>query len=143
MRFQVPQFIEVESKLFGPLTMKQFVYLVGGAGSLFLLYISPLPSFIALLIGLPIGGLALALAFQKVNGQPFIKVVENAIAYAISSKLYIWKKEEKKMKIESIDDLNKRTKEAIQPKDPLGVPKLTKSKLKDLAWSLDIKKETR
>ena len=32
MRFQVPQFIEIESKIFGPLTFKQFIYLAGGGG---------------------------------------------------------------------------------------------------------------
>ena len=38
MRFQVPQFIEIESKIFGPLTLKQFIYLIGGGGIIFILY---------------------------------------------------------------------------------------------------------
>ena len=41
MRFLVPQFIEVEDKLFGPLSFRQFVYLVGSigfAGALYALY---------------------------------------------------------------------------------------------------------
>ena len=32
MRFEVPQFIEIEDKIFGPFTWKQFVYLAGGVG---------------------------------------------------------------------------------------------------------------
>ena len=32
MRFEVPQFIEIEDKIFGPFTWKQFVYLGGGIG---------------------------------------------------------------------------------------------------------------
>jgi len=32
MRFEVPQFIEVEDKIFGPFTWKQFIYLMGGEG---------------------------------------------------------------------------------------------------------------
>ncbi|NCT02072.1 PrgI family protein, partial [Candidatus Parcubacteria bacterium] len=32
MRFEVPQFIEVEDKIFGPLTWRQFLYLSGGLG---------------------------------------------------------------------------------------------------------------
>ncbi|TSC80302.1 MAG: hypothetical protein G01um101429_152 [Parcubacteria group bacterium Gr01-1014_29] len=32
-QFQVPQFIEVEDKIFGPLTTKQFFYLLGGGGT--------------------------------------------------------------------------------------------------------------
>ncbi len=34
MRFEVPQFIDVEDKIFGPFTFKQFLYLAGGAGLL-------------------------------------------------------------------------------------------------------------
>ena len=38
MRFQVPQFIEIEDKIFGPLTIKQFIYIAGGAGLCFILF---------------------------------------------------------------------------------------------------------
>ncbi|HDO23728.1 MAG TPA: PrgI family protein, partial [bacterium] len=95
MRFQVPQFIEVESKIFGPLTLKQFIYLAGGAGIIFLLYVI-LPFFLMFLFTIPVGALALALAFYKPNNRPFIKMVENALHYASDAKIYIWKKKEKK-----------------------------------------------
>ena len=39
MDYQVPQFIEVEDKLVGPLTFKQFVYLAGGAGICVILFV--------------------------------------------------------------------------------------------------------
>ena len=45
MQFQVPQFIEIEDKIFGPLTFKQFIYLAGGGGLCFLLY-TILPFFL-------------------------------------------------------------------------------------------------
>src|SRR3990172_12458701 len=38
MQFQVPQFIEIEDKIFGPLTFKQFIYVAGGAGACYLLW---------------------------------------------------------------------------------------------------------
>ena len=38
MRFQVPQFIEVEDKIFGPLTLKQFLYTAGGAAVGFIIW---------------------------------------------------------------------------------------------------------
>ena len=130
MRYQVPQFIEVESKIFGPLTLKQFIYLAGGAGILFLLYVV-LPIWLVFLLGLPIAGFSLAIAFYKVNNQPFIKVVENALKYLSSARLYLWKKTRPKFEIK------KELKEAPQ----IYIPKITKSKLKDLAWSLDIKEK--
>ena len=38
MQFKVPQFIDVEDKLFGPVTFKEFVYLAGGAGLIYVIY---------------------------------------------------------------------------------------------------------
>ena len=133
MRFQVPQFIEVESKIFGPLTLKQFIYLAGGAGIVFLLYIS-LPFFFVILFGIPVAAFAIALAFYKMNNQPFIKVIENALHFSSAPKVYTWKKQEAKKKAQAQPQSSKAG-------GQIYVPKLTKSKLKDLSWSLDIKEE--
>lgn len=135
MRFQVPQFIEVESKIFGPLTFKQFVYLAGGAGIIFLLHIA-LPFFLTVMLAAPVGGLAVALAFYKVHNRPFIEVMQNAFRYFTSPKIYIWKKEKPPAGSAAAQLLAPRAKE--QPVQPY-IPKLTKNKLKELAWSLDIK----
>ena len=97
MRFQVPQFIEIEDKLFGPLTFKQFVYVAGGVGLSVILFLF-LPTFLAIIIALPIVLFAAALAFYKVNSKPFVNVVEAFVKYTLTNKLYIWKKEEKAVK---------------------------------------------
>jgi hypothetical protein len=131
MRFQVPQFIEVEDKIFGPLTFKQFVYLAGGAGICVVLFIL-LPRFLAILISLPIAAFSGALAFYKFNDKPFIHFIEAFFNYSLKSKLYIWKKEEKKA-VGSKED------EASKPIEQVYVPKLSESKLRELTWSLDIK----
>lgn len=130
MQFQVPQFIEVEDKIFGPFTLKQMIYVAGSAGAAFVLW-TLLPHFIAILIASPIIALGLALAFLKVNKRPFINVVESAFSYIINSRLYIWKKVPKKIKKE--EKGTEKEKERVQ-----FVPKLSESKLKDLSWSLDI-----
>lgn len=130
MRFQVPQFIEVEDKIFGPLTFKQFIYIGGGVGAC-VVFFTFLPNFIAFLLSAPVAIFALALAFYKVNDKPFINVVEAFIRYTYKDKLYLWKKEEKKpvAKIAA----------AAKPLEQVYVPKLSESKLKELTWSLDIK----
>lgn len=130
MRFQVPQFIEVEDKIFGPLTLKQFIYLAGAGGIAFMLW-TLLPKFLAILIGGPIVALALALAFYKVNNRPFINVMESAFSYLTSNRLYVWKQRVRKKE--------KEKKEELKKENLLQVPKLSESKLKDIAWSLDIK----
>lgn len=129
MRFQVPQFIEVEDKIFGPFTFKQFVYLAGGGGIAFIVW-QALPTFLALPIIVAVGALSLALAFYKVNERPFIAMIESAFRYFTKSRLYTWKKEREPRVV----------KKEAEEKAPVGlaVPKVAKSKLKDIAWSLDV-----
>ena len=129
MRYQVPQFIEVEDKIFGPFTFRQFVYLSGGVGFVVILY-TFLPVFFVVILGGPILIVSLALAFFKVNNRPFVNAVEAFMRFTLNKKLYLWKKKEKEVK--------RKTREEQAPVTP-HVPKLSDSKLKDLAWSLDIK----
>lgn len=129
MRYEVPQFIEVEDKVFGPLTIKQFLYLIGGAGLSYLLWVS-FPAFIAVLLIIPVAGLALALAFYQVNNRPFAQVIENSIQYFFSNKLYLWKKEPK--------PIVRKVAEMAAKNEPSYIPKLSQSKLKDIAWGLDV-----
>lgn len=130
MRFQVPQFIEVEDKIFGPLTLKQFIYLLGGAGLSFIIYKFIGNFYLSILLILPVIGFSLALTFYKINNKPFINVVEAAFNYYLGSKLYIWKKVEKPVVAKQAE---------TNPTSDFYVPKLSDSKLKDLTWSLDIK----
>ena len=132
MRFQVPQFIEVEDKIFGPLTIKQFIYLLGGAGLSFIIYTFIKSLIIDVILIVPIIGFVLALAFYKVNNKPFINVVEAAFNYYFGNKLYIWKKVEKPI-------VARKAEESAGMNPDFYVPKLSDSKLKDLTWSLDIK----
>lgn len=133
MRYQVPQFIEVEDKIFGPLTLKQFIYLAGGGGLSFLVY-AFLDSFTLAVIPIVIiMGISATLAFFKINNKSFITIVEAAFKYYIGGKLYIWKKEEKKAR--TVTDPATEAKNYAS----VLVPKISNSKLKDLSWSLDIK----
>lgn len=128
MRYQVPQFIDIEDKVIGPLTVKQFVYLAGGAGMCFILY-SLLPLLMAILLMAAVVPLSLALAFYKINNKPFIDFLESAFMFYTRNNLYIWKKEDKKI-------IQKKAEEAAL--NQVYVPKLSDSKLKELSWSLDI-----
>lgn len=131
MQYQVPQFIEVEDKIFGPLTLRQFIYLAGGAGLSFIFY-RFLPSLIFAIIPIIIVmAFSVTLAFYKINNKPFINVVEAAFKYFTSSKLYIWKKIDNKV--------SGNTAQEARQYASIMVPKISDSKLKDLTWSLDIK----
>ncbi|MBP9760063.1 MAG: PrgI family protein [Candidatus Pacebacteria bacterium] len=127
MRFSVPQFIDVEDKIFGQLTLKQAIYLAGGAGVIVTLFIR-LGFMWSVLLGGPVGILAFALAFVKINNRPFYLVIYSAFFYSIHDKLYLWKKVPKKKEVV--------TQEPEKVEQPF-VPKVSQSRLKELAWSLD------
>lgn len=91
MRFEVPQFIEIEDKIFGPLTWRQFLYLGGGVGMGAVLFFTT-NFIIFLIIGLPLALLAGALAFYPVNNRPFSFFLEAIIGYLKGQKLYLWKR---------------------------------------------------
>ena len=131
MQFQVPQFLEVEDKILGPLTFRQFVFIAGGVGFAYVLY-RLLPLILAAPLIAGVGGLAAALAFFQFNGRPFILAMENAFYYFIHPKLYLWNNEHKKR------DLVKKADVPTSAAAALYVPRLSESKLHDLAWSLDI-----
>jgi len=128
MQFKVPQFIDIEDKLFGPFTFYQFTYLVGGAGMIFIAY-KLLPFFIAIFLIIPIAVLAGLLVFYKINNKPFIYYLQAGITYALGTKLYIWKQ-----RLVKHTDL----KEDAAPERTSIVPVSSASTLKDLSWKLEV-----
>lgn len=141
MQFQVPQFIEVEDKIFGPLTLKQFIYIAGAAGISFVLY-EFTPIIVAIPLILMVLALSWALGWWKPNGKPFINVMESAFKYFFTSKLYIWKKVNRRpeaQKAKTAGEVAAAEAEAAKKYAGVMVPKISDSRLKDLAWSLDIK----
>jgi hypothetical protein len=129
MRFQVPQFTDVEDKIVGPLTFKQFIYIAGSAGACVVFYYLIPWKIIAFILMVPVIIFGGALAFYKVNNRPFIRVVESYVKYFLTQKLYIWK--------HSAHSVSSSSKDAGSG-DLL--PSLGNSKLKDITWNLDVKK---
>jgi len=127
MEYQVPQFIEVKDKIFGPLTLKQFVFVAGGIG-LSVILILYLPTFIGVILSIPVAALTGALAFYKVNNKSFVDVLEAAFNFYTKDRLYLWKKEPHEIEAAPIAPAVERQK-----------LELSRGRLKELAWSLDIK----
>lgn len=93
MRFEVPQFIEIEDKIFGPFTWKQFVYLGGGVGFAVVLLVTA-PFYIFVLVGAPIAALAGALAYYPINNRPFSVFLESIFNFYKSRRFYYWRKKD-------------------------------------------------
>lgn len=123
----------MEDKIFGPLTLKQFIYVAGGAGLSAVIYFTLDNLVFSTVPMIIIMACSLALAFYKVNSKPLINVVEAAVRYWVGSKLYIWKKEPTKRPPTPEEEMRQAKNYAS-----VMVPKISDSKLKDLSWSLDI-----
>ena len=87
MRFQVPQFIETETKIVGPFTLKQFLFVAGGISMIVVEYMI-LPGMFFVVLALLTGGFFAALAFLKINDQPFLNYFAYFLAYLFGAKRY-------------------------------------------------------
>jgi|SRR3989344_4194643 len=133
-QYQVPQFIELEDRIIGPLTLKQFLYLAF-AGALLFVFWFLFAFYIWVIIALPIAALAAAFAFLKINDRPFVYFFLAFIQYFTKPKLYIFSSAAGK------EALKKQTpeKERIKTETPeITEKKITPSKLKELALNLDV-----
>jgi hypothetical protein len=93
MRFAVPQFIEHQAKIIGPMTFGQFIYVAVAGGVCFILYfIIPFSFFIGACVVI-LGG-AGALAFLKINGRELPSVLGSFLKFNFMPKMYIWKKKD-------------------------------------------------
>ncbi len=132
----MPQFIEVEDKLIGPLTLKQFIY-IAGAGGLCVVFFVYTPILLALLLSGLVVALAAALSFYRVNGKSFIEMLEAGFNYYTGAKFFLWKHKDPSMKEQSVTAAAAAAaEEAARP--IRGTPRLTRGKLSELAWSLDV-----
>ncbi len=119
----VPQFIDIEPKIIGPIGPRQLIILIASAGLIFLCY--RLSSLIIFIVEtLFICGLGGCLAFLKVNGRPFHYLILNLIQAYRLPHLRVWKKElipvrmkkEKKIKEIEIEAKEVSRRKVLSPK---------------------------
>lgn len=92
-QFVVPQFIDVEDKIIGSITTRQFLIILGTALILFIDYkIMRFAYFVV--TGLPIAGIAATFAFARVNGAPFHLFFLNMLQTTRRPHSRVWYKDE-------------------------------------------------
>lgn len=136
MQFQVPQFLDVEDKVIGPLTIKQFLYIAGSVG---LGYICSRIPFIGWFLALGCVGLGGALGFYRPNKKPFVNMIESAFNYIKNVRRYVWKRSEKTLMPTELNLNNFQTTIKVGSLPIAG----TGNKLSDLTWSMDVSTETK
>ena len=136
MQFQVPQFLDVEDKIVGPFTLKQFLYLIGSVGLAYMTwrYIT----FLGIQYLLALGWVALggSLAFYRPNKKPLVYMIESAFNFIKSDRRFIWRRR-KQEKMETHLDLGNFQSTTIGV-GALPVSTSGQSKLNDLTWSMDV-----
>lgn len=90
-QFIVPQFIENEDKIIGPITVRQFLICLVAAGILFVEY-KVLTTAYFILAAVITAALAGVFGFLKINGQPFHFFFLNFIQSQIRPALRVWNK---------------------------------------------------
>ncbi|MFA5995137.1 MAG: PrgI family protein [Patescibacteria group bacterium] len=130
MQFAVPQFIEVESKVIGPISVRQFIILLVSAGLAFLLYeILSLALFIV--PGIIVVGFGIVLAFVKINSQPFHVFLLSIVQTLKQPRLSVW--QHVTMKYTQKTGRQKKGDNT----DTTAKPELTSSRLAELSLMVD------
>ncbi len=95
MQFKVPQNIDMADRIVGPLTLIQFLYLLVGGIIVYALFstIAPINPTLFLALAAPITLFSLALAFLKIQDQPFPKFVAAFFVYVRRPKARVWFKD--------------------------------------------------
>lgn len=91
-QFVVPQFLDVEAKIIGPITGRQFVILMAIVLLEFIIYSIFLNILVVLLLGLPVLVIGLVFAFARVNGQPFHFIALNMLQTLRRPSIRVWDK---------------------------------------------------
>jgi hypothetical protein len=90
-QFEVPQFIDLESKIVGPLTLRQFAFVAAPALiSFFLFFLLNTVIWVIMFIIFMIVGAAFA--FIKINSRPLYVLALLAIKFFWHPKMFLWKR---------------------------------------------------
>jgi|TARA_Y100000310_G_C20696771_1_gene826264 hypothetical protein len=105
-QFVVPQFIDVEDKIIGPITTRQFIIGVIAAALVFVSYkLSDLTLFI--IQTLFIVGIYALIGFVKINGRPFYYFTISVLQLLLRPGLRVWMKKDQPIKVKAKDKSKK------------------------------------
>lgn len=127
MQFNIPQFIDKEDKIVGPLTAKQLGWLFSAGGIILVLW-AFLDNSALIAAAIPIALIFGALAFYRPHNQPLLSFIFASVHYFMRPKMYVWKR---------IPEQTKTVKKAV-PK--IAVPErkeLNQKKIEEISKLLD------
>lgn len=127
-QYVVPQFLDVEAKIIGPVTARQFLILLAVLLTEFIIYRVFLSLFAILGLGIPVLVLGLIFAFFRVNGQPFHFIALNVVQTLRRPSLRVW---DKTLSDSDLRVFLKKDDKPLPPPPPHKAP-LSSSRLSEL-----------
>lgn len=91
MLFNIPQFIDKEDKIVGPLTAKQLGWMFG-AGTVLLVLWNILDTSAFIVASVFVAGIFGALAFYQPNNQPLVSFIFSSVRFMLHPKMYVWRR---------------------------------------------------
>ena len=132
-RFVAPQFIDVEDRIIGPITTRQFVMIVIGGVIIFASYkILDMAGFI--ITALFVAGMVVLFGFVKINGRRFHEFVKSMLDVLRRPRVRVWSKQV------SISAVKLKEKPLVLTEiktDFVPRQKISRKKLADLALIVD------
>ena len=135
MQYNIPQFVDVEDKIIGPLTLKQFLTLLGGGLLVFLYWSIFKVSLYFFAATLPTAFVFMMLAFGKFNGRPILGSIAGLIKFFSTPRYRIFMRTSDGFEVKK-KEISFSRPEGEQPKEPT---QNRISRLRSLAYLLDQK----
>ncbi|MBT6254498.1 PrgI family protein [Candidatus Uhrbacteria bacterium] len=127
-QFVIPQFLDVESKIIGPITVRQFVTIMV-AGLIIVIQNRLFDFSLFLVFAIPTAAISLVIAFVRIHGQPFHYIMLNYLQTLRRPSIRVWSKNRSDAEIKAM--MNR--KEPPPPPPPYRKPPLSGSHLRDLS----------
>lgn len=135
MQYPIPQFVEIEDQIIGPLTLKQFFFLLGG-GIFLLIAWSFVDLSLFIFLAVIVGMIVVPLAFVKPYGRPLTNYLSAVFKFILGPKVLVWHKSGRAGRVKAYDLTNKKS---GPEKITIGEKKYTPSSIHRLARQLDFK----
>lgn len=116
MQFPVPQFTDVEDKIIGPLTLKQFGIVFGAGVVVFLGYSAGKSLTVLIILSVIFGLPAVIVALYKHNGRPLYSSFGQILRFFISSRYLTFHKEVYNLGTQNLKDVEVAPNQSVAEK---------------------------
>ncbi len=131
MMFSVPQFIDVEDKVAGPLTWRQLLWMIA-MGAILLTIFGIFDTSLSVILSLPIVLFFCAMAFYRPNGFPMVTFLASTVMFLFRPKIAVWERP-----VSILPTQRKESSETTTSAMPVAEKQLTRERLAELARIID------